>query len=119
MTVAAALLLLCIIAEVMRELCFKTAAGPLSDALAARRWKRVIASPLIWIGIMLWGGETLAWIAALERIPLGIGYPVRAASYALIPLAAWLVLKERLCARQIMGVLLVTIGVCCVGLSQT
>ncbi|MDB5686346.1 MAG: permease [Rhizorhabdus sp.] len=119
MATAAFLLLLCILAEVVRELCFKTAAGPLGNAMIAREWQRAIASPLIWVGICLWAGETVAWIAALELVPLGFGYPIRAASYALIPFAAWLVLKERLGGSQILGVSLITVGVCCVGLSQT
>jgi len=113
----AALLLACILAEVARELCFKTAAGPLDRAVAARDWRAALRNRILWVGVAIWGVETLAWIATLEKVPLGIAYPVSAVSYALTPLMGWLLLKERLGASQIAGVILVTGGAACVGLS--
>lgn len=117
MLIALVLLALCVVAEVARELCFKTAAAPLDHAIVGRRWMAAAANRLLWIGIALWIGETLLWIAALQHIPLGIGYPIRAVSYALVPLMGWILLKERLGISQIAGVILVTGGVACVGLS--
>lgn len=117
MAIALLLLALCITAEVARELCFKTAATPLDAAIVRRPWMAAFANRLLWLGIALWIGETLLWIAALQRIPLGIGYPIRAVSFALVPLMGWLLLKERLGMSQIVGVILVTGGVACVGLS--
>jgi undecaprenyl phosphate-alpha-L-ara4N flippase subunit ArnE len=117
MAIALTLLALCILAEVIRELCFKLAADPLDRAVAIRNWVGAAAIPLLWVGISLWVVETFLWIAALQHVPLGVGYPIRAASYALIPLMGWLLLKERLGRSQIAGVMLVTAGVACIGFS--
>lgn len=117
MVLALTLLALCILAEVIRELCFKLAADPLDQAVAVGNWVGAMAIPLLWIGISLWTAETLLWIAALQHVPLGVGYPIRAASYALIPLMGWLLLKERLGGSQIAGVVLVAAGVACIGFS--
>jgi undecaprenyl phosphate-alpha-L-ara4N flippase subunit ArnE len=111
------LLLGCIVAEVTRELCFKTASGPLDWAVASRNWRAAFANRLLWVGLSIWALETLAWLAVLQKIPLGIAYPVTAASYAVAPLMGWLLLKERLSPSQVAGVLLVTGGALCVGLS--
>lgn len=113
----ALLLLGCIVAEVARELCFKTASGPLNRAMTSRDWQAAVANRLLWAGLSIWAVETLAWLAVLQKIPLGIAYPVTAASYAVAPLMGWLLLKERLAPSQIAGVLLVTGGALCVGLS--
>jgi len=117
MAIALTLLGLCILAEVIRELCFKLAADRLDRALALRNWVSAMGIPLLWVGIGLWIVETLLWIAALQHVPLGVGYPIRAASYALIPLMGWMLLKEKLGRSQVAGVLLVTAGVACVGFS--
>jgi multidrug transporter EmrE-like cation transporter len=115
--IAAALLFVCIVAEVARELCFKQAAGPLDAAIATGRWRGALANRILWVGLAIWSIETLVWIVALESVPLGIAYPVTAASYALAPLMGWWLLSERLGRSQIVGVLLVTAGAACVGLS--
>ncbi|WP_340318156.1 EamA family transporter [Rhizorhabdus argentea] len=117
--IAAGLLLFCILAESVRELCFKATATSLHGAVTRRDWRRVCANSLLWSGIALWVIETLAWVAALDRVPLGIGYPVRATSYVLIPLLAWLVLHERLERGQIAGIALIAAGIGCVGLSTS
>lgn len=113
----AVLLLACIVAEVARELCFKIASGPLDRAVVARDWSAALGNRVLWVGIAIWAVETLAWIMTLEKIPLGIAYPVSALSYALAPLMGWRLLKERLGPSQIAGVMLVTAGAACVGLS--
>jgi drug/metabolite transporter (DMT)-like permease len=117
MIIALILLASCILAEVIRELCFKLAADPLDRALAVRNWGSAMGIPLLWVGISLWVVETLLWIAALQHVPLGVGYPIRAISYAVIPLMGWLLLREKLGRSQIAGVVLVTAGVTCIGLS--
>lgn len=115
--IALALLLTCIVAEVTRELCFKRAAGGLERAVAERDWARAVGNRVLLAGIAVWGVETLVWIVTLETVPLGIAYSVTAVSYALAPLMGWWLLRERLGRSQIAGVLLVTAGAACVGLS--
>jgi undecaprenyl phosphate-alpha-L-ara4N flippase subunit ArnE len=50
-------------------------------------------------------------------LPLGVAFPLMTLSYAAIPAAAHVWLKDRLSRRQWCGVLLVTSGVALVGLS--
>lgn len=113
----AALLLACIVCEVARELCFKAASGPLDQAVAARDWSAALGNGILWLGIAIWAAETFAWIMTLEKVPLGIAYPVTALSYALAPLMGWRLFKERLGFSQMVGVMMVTAGAACVGLS--
>ena len=113
--VAVALLAFCIAAEIGRELCFKAAADAAAErasyALAVAR------SPLAWAGVSLWLLEVVGWIAALQHTPLNVAFSVIALVYAGVPIAATLLLKERLATRQTTGAILIVLGVLCVGLS--
>lgn len=106
----------CIVAEVARELAFKRATDRAGDsknvALALAR------EPLIWIGILLWLVETIAWLVVLQHVPLSIAFPAMMLVYASIPAAGALFLGERLSRTQLIGVGFVVVGVGCVSLSD-
>jgi undecaprenyl phosphate-alpha-L-ara4N flippase subunit ArnE len=104
------LILFCVLAETAREICFKQSAmtGTLSGSMA---------KPLTWIGILFWAIELLAWAAVLTHVPLTIAFPLMALSYVTIALAGIVVFKERVNFRHVAGVLLVTLGVACVGVT--
>ena len=69
----------------------------------------------LWAGIALWATEMLMWIATLQHLPLGLAYPVMALTFAGVPLAGRLLLRERLEPMQWAGIILVVAGVACVG----
>jgi drug/metabolite transporter (DMT)-like permease len=113
--IAMIILALCVAAEISRELLFKVAA----DAAAARPGYAVAIarSPLAWAGVALWLIEIVGWVAALQRVPLNVAFSVITLCYAGVPVAAALLLKERLVKRQMAGAALIVMGVLCVGLS--
>lgn len=101
------LILFCILAETGRELCFKLGAeGTLFQALAR---------PVVWLGILFWAVELLAWTRVLEKVALSVAFPLMALSYAVIAAASAIVFKEMINLRHALGIGLVTIGVVCVG----
>ncbi|MDL2399646.1 EamA family transporter [Rhizobium mayense] len=105
-----ALILFCVLAETAREVCFKQAAN--ENALLS-----ALAKPVIWLGIVFWAVELLAWTAVLEHVPLSIAFPLMALSYVVIVLAGALIFKENINLRHATGVFLVTAGVACVGVT--
>jgi drug/metabolite transporter (DMT)-like permease len=109
------LLAFCIVAEIGRELCFKAGANATHDQQSFAR--SLAASPILWVGIVLWAVEVIAWVIVLERAPLGLAYPVMTLTYAGVPLAGVLFLRERLQPAQMAGAALVALGVTCVALS--
>jgi undecaprenyl phosphate-alpha-L-ara4N flippase subunit ArnE len=109
------LLAFCIVTEIGRELCFKAASDGADGKpayLAA-----LATQPLLWAGIVFWFVEMVAWVVVLETTPLGLAFPIMTLTYAGVPLAGTLILKERLTPVQIAGAALVAAGVTCVGLS--
>ncbi|OBZ94924.1 permease [Pararhizobium polonicum] len=103
-----ALIGFCILAEMVREVCFKQAANDTTLA-------RAIIKPITWIGIVFWAVELLAWTVVLETVPLSIAFPMMALSYAVIVIAGACFFKEHINYRHAAGVFLITAGVACVG----
>lgn len=109
------LMLFCVITDVGRELNFKAA------TLRADRDRYVVSlltHPFLWMGLVLWAVELIAWLLVLERAPLAVAFPVMALTYAGTPLAAGFLLRESLSRGQRTGALLVTVGVLVVSLSE-
>lgn len=107
------MLAFCVAAEIARELCFKFALGTpgATSALVA------LSRSVLWGGIALWAVEVLVWIQVLQRIPLGIAFPIMTLTYVGIPAAGHWVLKERLRPSQWAGAGFVLAGVLLVSLS--
>ncbi len=99
------LLAVCIIAETTLELCYKHATSLAPGVMSALR------HPLTWLGIGLWLAQAIAWILTLRVLPLAIAFPINCLTYITVPLAGWLVLKERLSRRQMLASLLIFGGV--------
>jgi undecaprenyl phosphate-alpha-L-ara4N flippase subunit ArnE len=115
LTSAAGLLGFCIFAETVQQLSFKVGAG---RAERADGWARsVLAQPLIWAGVAIWMVESIAWVQVLQRLPLSHAYPLMTLTYATVPLAGVLLLRERMTRRQLAGAGLIFAGVALVGLA--
>lgn len=112
---ALGLLAFCVPAEAGRELCYKRAVDAAGQA--GGLWPHLLVRPLLWAGLGLWAVELAAWVMVLQRLPLEVAFPLMALSYAAIPLAAHLVLGERLDRRQWAGVALITLGSVLVGVA--
>ena len=113
--VALGLLAFCILAETVQQLSFKL--GSARAEAAPGFVRAVVSQPLIWIGIVIWVIESIAWVLVLQRAPLSMAYPVMALSYATVPLAGLLLLREKMTSRQALGAFLIFSGVLLVGVS--
>ena len=112
---ALALLGFCIACETIQQLSFKVGSGRAEQAQSFARG--VALQPLIWLGLALWVIESIAWVLVLQKTPISMAYPVMTATYATVPLAGLVLLKEKMTLRQKLGALLIFGGVICVGVS--
>ena len=112
---AIVLLLTCVVAEVAYQLSFKTVAD---RADPDRHLRSVASQPLLWFGVALWAIEVVVWLAVLQSVPLDIAYPVMTLTYAAVPIAGVVALKEKMSTSQVAGATLIFAGVICVSLSQ-
>lgn len=71
----------------------------------------ILTSPLVLLGLVLYGLGALTWIAVLSRLNLSYAYPFLALNFILIALVSWLVLGETIPTMRWLG-----IGCICAGI---
>lgn len=72
---------------------------------------------LVWLGISLLclGSAMLLWLSVLQRVPVGVAYPMLSLNFILVTLAARWLWRETITARQWLGIALIVFGVILVG----
>jgi drug/metabolite transporter (DMT)-like permease len=79
----------------------------------------IVRSPLVLLGLLLYGIGALAWIAVLARLDLSMAYPFLALNFVLITLVSRLVLGEHVPAMRWLGILVIVSGILLVARSNT
>ncbi len=104
------LILFCILADAMRELCFKLGADHETVFNALKH-------PIVWLGVAFWLVEIIAWTMVLEHVPLSVAFPLMSLTYVFIVLSAVLFLKEKIKPLHMAGVFMITLGVAILGVN--
>lgn len=72
---------------------------------------RNAASPLLWVGLLLFTMNFFIWIVVLYKIDLSIAMPIGSISYLLVPIAAVVFLHEHVSLLRWVGIALIMLGV--------
>ena len=78
----------------------------------------IIRSPLVILGLMLYGIGAVAWIAVLTRLELSVAYPFLALNFVLIAIVSRLVLGESLPPMRWLGIIVICAGIVLVSRSR-
>lgn len=79
------------------------------------RWKSMLSSFPLWLGIICFCVEFALWLALLSMVPLAVGVLLTAFNTVAIMLAGRLIFKEMLDPLRVAGIVLITFGVILVG----
>ncbi|MFM7718036.1 MAG: EamA family transporter [Actinomycetota bacterium] len=79
--------------------------------------RAVAGTPLVWLGLFLFGISALVWLGVLSRTSLSFAYPFASLTYVVIVLVDAFVLDESVPALRWAGVLLIVAGI--VAVSRT
>ena len=112
------LLVFAIITEVAREILFKLAADDTVDKSATEKkgyFGQLFFAPRMWLGMILWAAEIIAWIMVLARAPLSVAFPLMSLCYCGTLIASRIFLGEHISRHKWIGVLAITIGVAIIG----
>jgi len=101
-----------IICVVLYELLLKAGAKATADPSTSWSWIGItgLASPLIWLAIMVMLLDLVIWLYVLKYIPLSIAFPLSRLVDVLVPISCWLILKEGISSLRWCGIALVIIG---------
>ncbi len=73
--------------------------------------RMILTSPLVLLGLALYGVGALAWIAVLSRVDLSIAYPFLALNFVLIALVSRFFLGEEIPPLRWAGILVICAGI--------
>lgn len=71
---------------------------------------RLVQSPMVIVGLGLYGVGALLWLFVLGRAPLSLAYPFVGLGFVLTMFAGALVLGENVSAVRVGGTLLIAVG---------
>jgi undecaprenyl phosphate-alpha-L-ara4N flippase subunit ArnE len=82
-----------------------------SGAVGAASLTAQLFNPLTLLGLVIYGLAAIAYIVALNRIPLSLAFPSVAASYAIVAVLAHILWNEPLGWPQAGGIALIAGGI--------
>ncbi len=72
---------------------------------------KVISSPFIVLGLLIYVTSVSLWLLVLSRVPVGIAYPMTSLAYIFNVLGAYVIFGENISLIQVSGILVIILGV--------
>ncbi|AMS17940.1 4-amino-4-deoxy-L-arabinose-phospho-UDP flippase [Pseudomonas chlororaphis] len=98
--------------------CLLTCLGQIAQKFAVESWRGPpsgaldkLRSPWLWLALASLGLGLLVWLLVLQRVEVGIAYPMLSLNFVLITLIARFVFHEAIDRRHWLGMALVLAGV--------
>src|SRR5689334_5675535 len=106
------MILLCAVFGTASEIFLKIGADETADHSIMLPWLGLsgLESWKVWVGIVFTILSFLAWIRAVQFVPLSIAFTFSNVIHVFIPLSCWLVLHETITPLRWLGIVLVIIG---------
>ena len=102
--------------------CLLTCMGQVAQKFAVESWRHLpdgwglkLRSPWLWAALLCLGVGLLVWLLVLQRLEVGIAYPMLSLNFVLVTLVARFVFHEPIDSRHWLGVALVIAGVVLLG----
>jgi drug/metabolite transporter (DMT)-like permease len=106
--------LLNIVVDTTGHIAFKHAAITEHES-ELHRWKSMLSSLQLWVGIFCFCLEFLLWLVLLSMLPLSLGILLSGFNTVAILIAGRLVFREMLDPLRVIGIAFITVGVALVG----
>lgn len=105
-----------VIVDTAGHIALKHAAiGDSEHASEWQRWKNMLSSWPLWLGIVCFCVEFVLWLMLLSMLPLSTGVLLTAFNTVAIMIAGRIIFQELLDPLRVAGISLITIGVALVG----
>ncbi len=92
------------------QILFKTVSTSAPEVRSLSAVLGLFADWRLWLALVLYGLATIAWVAAIRRIPINQAYLFMALTYVYLPVISWLTLGERMSLVQYAGLALILAG---------
>ena len=106
--------LLNVVLDTGGHLAFKIAAVG-DEGSELHRWKKMLSSLPLWIGVACFGVEFTVWFALISVVPLSLAVLIGSIDIVAVMLIGKLLFQERLDRMRLAGMTLIAIGVALAG----
>jgi drug/metabolite transporter (DMT)-like permease len=100
--------------EVLGQLCFKRGTSSVDMAVGGQGvlsyWGATLANAWVLAGVGAYAVEIVVALAALSLAPLSVVFPLMSLSYCGVAMGSHLLLGEKLQAKNVAAILLITLG---------
>ncbi|WP_052754393.1 hypothetical protein [Calothrix sp. 336/3] len=96
--------------SVYGHVALKLAVGESESPNAKHLWLSAI-SFWGWSAWISWGASAVLWMVVVSKQPLLTASSISALRYVLICLSAWLILRDTISPRELIGVFCITLGI--------
>lgn len=72
---------------------------------------RLFTTPMVILGLLLYGAGAFLWMLVLSRTELSLAYPMLSLSYILISFLSWWLFQEPMTAHKLLGTIVICLGV--------
>ncbi len=108
---------ICILLVTTGQVCFRMGArhenneetGALSSFL------EVLRRPVLWLGVAAFITHFCVWMLVLNKVNLGVAYPLMSLDYVMVTLCSAVFLGETVNRKRWVGVFLIVVGVALIG----
>lgn len=110
-------------ALLLASVCLLTCLGQVAQKFAVESWQGApssllakLFSPWLLLAVASLGGGLLLWLLVLQRLEVGVAYPMLSLNFVLVTLLANRLFAERIDVRHWFGVALIVGGVALLGM---
>jgi drug/metabolite transporter (DMT)-like permease len=79
-------------------------------------WRHMLSRPWLWVGVLCFIGEFVAWLAFLSLVPLAQGVLLGMISIVIVMVGGRIIFREQFTRLRITGMVLIVAGVAIVGI---
>jgi multidrug transporter EmrE-like cation transporter len=99
------------VGAIFGQLALKRGMGVMSGISGAQLIRRMITSPWVIGGLIVYGTGVIFWLLALSHLDLSYVYPFASLAYIGIIIGSYLLFKERITRMRLFGIALIIAGV--------
>lgn len=108
---AIALAVFCVLLSATAQLVMKRGLAPPPGADVAATYAQALTSPLVWLGLALYGASAVLWLWVLSRLDVSLAYPLVSLGFVVTVALGVLWLGEPLSWARVVGCALIVAGV--------
>jgi len=110
-SIALGLALFCVLLSSAAQIAMKRGMGAPAAADVGSTYAQALTSPLVWLGLMLYGASAVLWLWVLSRLDVSVAYPLVSLGFVVTLALGVLWLGEPFSWVRVAGCTLIVVGV--------